>query len=937
MRQNLSANQFLLFFILLFPLNCLSVIERISISSSDEQSSAGISNHASITPDGRYVVFQSNAWNLIYNDFNNRFDIFVRDLEYGYTERVSVKDFNEESGDDSYYPSISDDGRYVAFRSSASNLVVNDTNGHGDIFIVDYPLTMTDLTDSDSDGIIDSLDHCPNDPDEENINNDSDELCDNNDPDDDNDGVADVDDLFPLDATEWGDVDLDNVGDNSDPDIDGDGFINSNDLDPYDHDVISDSNGNGIDDYHDLEDGIPMAKVTGKIIDQHYNALTGEKIYLHFYEPDGSFHRTANLVTDDYGNYQVFGAPPGYFSITRDEFPYNYPQRYVLSDQEEIVMNYEIYRSVTLDYAPGTASLSGVISDETGNPLSGLTVDLEINTSYNTLLSTVTDSNGFYQFTDIALGSYELRYYNFQDSTYWGTSAMSFISDGEHITEDIIAIRKVPQFPAGTGAVHGVVMDADRNRIANIDVSLTDASGFTVTTVATNTEGEYSFSNIPLGTYTVSSGFRSYENYEYLVGHASIDLVNDGDVENETLLLCRFNQNIDECTQLYGTVSISGQVTDFNGQPNPNIELMIYQNSPVNFNASIRVFTDAEGRYEVDNIAAGKVYISVTNKAVAIHPVSAGRGNTSRHVLEGGEDYNINLFAGSLSPEKQGLNTLAGQTRFLNGSIAAHVPVILLLEEYLASTSELDTDIAVEWLAETVSDENGEYEFTDLPSGEYLISAFPSDEVNAIKTTVLGAGVTKRRNIYVDPVFNNFLGGSASISGVLLDAETLQPLPNVEIDAFYEHAPFYWAESRFTTRTDENGYYLLTDLPLGSYSVGLTPFQPQLGVMLLEHSENRNLNLLYEQRDVDNDGVIDIYDDLPFDTTETLDTDKDGIGNNADVDDDGDGFSDAEEIAAGTDPLDENSYPASTQVPLPSGFLILMGMFVIYYQRYRVY
>ena len=61
--------------------------------------------------------------------------------------------------------------------------------------------------------------------------------------------------------------------------------------------------------------------------------------------------------------------------------------------------------------------------------------------------------------------------------------------------------------------------------------------------------------------------------------------------------------------------------------------------------------------------------------------------------------------------------------------------------------------------------------------------------------------------------------------------------------------------------------------------------------------------------DTDGDGVNDGTDDFPLDPTESVDTDNDSIGNNADVDDDGDGFTDSAEIAAGTDPLNPTSLP----------------------------
>lgn len=82
-----------------------------------------------ITPDGRYVAFASTATNLVPGDTNNRRDVFVRDLQTGKVERVSVTSGGAEGNGDSYRTSITPDGRFVAFASESSNLVPNDANG----------------------------------------------------------------------------------------------------------------------------------------------------------------------------------------------------------------------------------------------------------------------------------------------------------------------------------------------------------------------------------------------------------------------------------------------------------------------------------------------------------------------------------------------------------------------------------------------------------------------------------------------------------------------------------------------------------------------------------------------------------------------------------------------------------------------------------------
>jgi Tol biopolymer transport system component len=101
---------------------------------------------SSISADGRYVAFESDADNLVNNDTNGCRDVFVRDLVTGSNFLVSVDIFGLGSGNGvSYEPSISADGRYVLFTSSATNLVTGDINGAPDVFVRDLQAGVTFL------------------------------------------------------------------------------------------------------------------------------------------------------------------------------------------------------------------------------------------------------------------------------------------------------------------------------------------------------------------------------------------------------------------------------------------------------------------------------------------------------------------------------------------------------------------------------------------------------------------------------------------------------------------------------------------------------------------------------------------------------------------------------------------------------------------------
>jgi CSLREA domain-containing protein len=116
--------------------------ERVSVDSSGNEGD-GFSAHPAISADGRYVVFYSDATNLILDDTNGWHDVFVHDRQTGVTERVSVASSGTEANGSSSEPSISADGGFVAFHSGADNLVLGDTNVKWDVFLHNR---MTDTT-----------------------------------------------------------------------------------------------------------------------------------------------------------------------------------------------------------------------------------------------------------------------------------------------------------------------------------------------------------------------------------------------------------------------------------------------------------------------------------------------------------------------------------------------------------------------------------------------------------------------------------------------------------------------------------------------------------------------------------------------------------------------------------------------------------------------
>jgi Tol biopolymer transport system component len=113
-------------------------------------------NASSLVPrvsgDGRFVAFASFATNLVAGDTNTTADIFVHDRVSGAVSRASVDSSGLQADSFSFNPSISADGRFVAFGSSGANLVAGDTNAAEDVFVHDRLLGVTKLVSLGSDG-----------------------------------------------------------------------------------------------------------------------------------------------------------------------------------------------------------------------------------------------------------------------------------------------------------------------------------------------------------------------------------------------------------------------------------------------------------------------------------------------------------------------------------------------------------------------------------------------------------------------------------------------------------------------------------------------------------------------------------------------------------------------------------------------------------------
>jgi hypothetical protein len=125
-----------------------------SINSSGTASGNGSSQQTMLSADGRFIMFESTANNLVSSDTNNSEDVFVRDVSNNSTSRISISTAGTQANSDSLADAISRTGRYVLFDSFATNLISGTTTSGQQLFLRDTVAGTTTLLSKSSSGTL---------------------------------------------------------------------------------------------------------------------------------------------------------------------------------------------------------------------------------------------------------------------------------------------------------------------------------------------------------------------------------------------------------------------------------------------------------------------------------------------------------------------------------------------------------------------------------------------------------------------------------------------------------------------------------------------------------------------------------------------------------------------------------------------------------------
>lgn len=332
-------------------------------------------------------------------------------------------------------------------------------------------------------------------------------------------------------------------------------------------------------------------------------------------------------------------------------------------------------------------TLSGVVKSESGNPVSGATIQV-ITLTDNRGKFMTTDASGAYSFSGLMVGAYNLKAVS--QATLSEGSIMGVLSeDGSAVTQDLI-IRKVSDIIRGT--VVGKVLGTD---------GITTRSGVIVTLKGTNyqnwqrsgADGSFSFSGVYAGAVTITARDDS-----------------SGEQSESGGSITASGQRITVNVIMKGTGSVVGTVSREDGKSAAGLYLVAHPPYP----AQARVLeTDASGIFRVDNLPTGNISIDAIDPSDFNRTVASG----SVSILSAGDTACIALF---VPLKAMATGTIEGTVYHRDGTPWANVPLKRLVNSYQYYNHQADS--------------TGKFSIPNLPLGGYALTVVAGNEVINIST-----------------------------------------------------------------------------------------------------------------------------------------------------------------------------------------------------------
>ncbi len=589
-------------------------------------------------------------------------------------------------------------------------------------------------------------------------------------------------------------------------------------------------------------DEVQLGNIRGSVKDNLNNPIKAVTIEL----KDSNGNTVATTTTKDDGTYEFVNIPVGEYAVVEQDL-----DRYISISDTQSQDDDNIANDNTNDnIIPVTLSadendedndfvdaalrdISGSVKDKSGAPISGVVIKLK-DKDGNEVAQTTTKDDGTYEFKDIPTGEYVIEEIDPQDYTSVSDTQSS---DGDTVSNDDTNDNLIPVtltanedadknndfVDVATGNIKGLVKDDKGNPLKDVTIELKDKDGKTVATTTTDNNGNYEFIGIEVGEYTIvesdPKGFESVSDEQSKDDDSATNSNTNDNIIPVTLT--KAENDIDNIfiDKLGDTGNISGTVVDEDGKPLKDVVVKLKDS---NGEVIKETKTDKSGAYSFVNIPVGD-YVIVEEDPKGFESVediqsqdgdATANSNTNDNeipvTLTKDEDDKNNVF---IDKAPNGVGNISGSVKDKNSKPLENVTIVLK-----------DSNGTI--VATTTTNDKGEYEFTDIPVGDYVIvekdpigyssvkdeqSSDDDKEANSdTNDNEIPVSLSKDEN----DVKNDFIDQAIGhIAGAVVD-ENDSPIKGVEVELKDKDGKVV-----ATTTTDNNGEYAFLNIPVGDYVI----------------------------------------------------------------------------------------------------------------------
>ncbi|WP_303984580.1 carboxypeptidase regulatory-like domain-containing protein, partial [Niallia circulans] len=480
----------------------------------------------------------------------------------------------------------------------------------------------------------------------------------------------------------------------------------------------------------------------------------------------------AQTTTNASGNYSFTGIAPGSYTISVMVTNFQ-------SQSQSIITQSNQTANVNFTLQPSPGAISGTITNaQTGTVIPNATVQL-LSINGALMASTTTNTSGNYSFTGLAPGQYQIR----AIGTNFSTNTVSAIVQADVTTNVGIALQPNP------GTIQGTVTDNQTSQpVQGVNVQAVNSSGSIVSATITDSSGNYTFSGLLTGSYTLIFTSNGYANSTLGA------IVQSNTVTTANSVLNRLAGNLTGTIRDVSNSPISGAlVTVFSG------------NVPVATTTS-----DASGNYLINNLAPGNYVTVVTANNFSSQ-------NQSVFILNG----EVTNASFTLQPDP---GSITGTVRDINNTaiIGANI------------TLQLSTGSGVV-VGTTLTNSDGSYVFNNIAPGNYTLVATASNFQTATQGVNVTSNQTSTTNFQLSP-------NPGTLSGSVTNSQTGTPISNANVQIRILDSSGALVSSVFT---DQDGNYVIPQLAPGTYNIlaSANNFQTDGGTAIIAAGQNTVVNI----------------------------------------------------------------------------------------------